>query len=408
MGVILNLLSLLIYVTGIVWVTIDTKRIGVKKGLINGLGNMSRTGWIVATILIWIIAIPLYVFQRKKIIERSQALDASKTRPTFSYVMLSLWVLDLIFIILPIGISQYDKYQYTSKANDIVSTFKNDVDTGMAGMAAALAGQTTTMPSNKTLYGVKINSNHNVITPKTNGVIISMQPPQSKALGLHIALTLPSNNIHGCGDNGGCEAKISNTGVITYSHYSATDSKLAPMSPKDDKKTMIPPKNVENNDNTAISAVKNSHFSEGAVDKPVFHKYPENEELDSNSLIFGSPGSGRVMIGHNGEWLINMDNNEPLSTGYNFHSYLGYGKLELDGWVDYEGKHYNILRDIAGGGQVYVAKWIILWRKSDGHYAVTKFFGTGDTHVHVILHNTNFEIVMNGNNQTKSYTFRFE
>ena len=46
------------------WVLIDAKTIGVKKGQINGMGNMGPWSWFFACLLLWIIGFPFYLAKR--------------------------------------------------------------------------------------------------------------------------------------------------------------------------------------------------------------------------------------------------------------------------------------------------------------------------------------------------------
>ena len=55
---------LLIVAASAIWVLMDAKSIGVRKGLIVGLGDMGPWGWFVATLGLWIIAFPSYLFYR--------------------------------------------------------------------------------------------------------------------------------------------------------------------------------------------------------------------------------------------------------------------------------------------------------------------------------------------------------
>lgn len=57
------MLLILIIATSI-WVLIDAKTIGVKKGQIRGMGNMGPWGWFFASLLIWIIGFPFYLAKR--------------------------------------------------------------------------------------------------------------------------------------------------------------------------------------------------------------------------------------------------------------------------------------------------------------------------------------------------------
>jgi hypothetical protein len=54
----------LIILATIIWVFIDSKKIGVQKGQIKGILDMGRRGWVVACVAIWIIAFPCYLAKR--------------------------------------------------------------------------------------------------------------------------------------------------------------------------------------------------------------------------------------------------------------------------------------------------------------------------------------------------------
>lgn len=54
---------LLVIVTSI-WVFVDARKIGVRKGLVTGLADLSPAGWLVACLLLWVVAFPLYLVKR--------------------------------------------------------------------------------------------------------------------------------------------------------------------------------------------------------------------------------------------------------------------------------------------------------------------------------------------------------
>jgi hypothetical protein len=56
----------LIVLGSAIWVLIDAKNIGVKKGLIPGMGNIGPWGWFFVTLLLWIIGFPMYLYYRGK------------------------------------------------------------------------------------------------------------------------------------------------------------------------------------------------------------------------------------------------------------------------------------------------------------------------------------------------------
>lgn len=49
-----------------VWVLIDSRSIGIKKGSTTGFFNMGPTGWFVACLLCWIAAFPVYLIKRRE------------------------------------------------------------------------------------------------------------------------------------------------------------------------------------------------------------------------------------------------------------------------------------------------------------------------------------------------------
>ena len=49
-----------------VWVLIDSRNIGMKKGSTTGFFNMGPTGWFLACLLCWIAAFPVYLIKRRE------------------------------------------------------------------------------------------------------------------------------------------------------------------------------------------------------------------------------------------------------------------------------------------------------------------------------------------------------
>ncbi len=46
------------------WVLVDAKTIGVRKGQITGFLNMGPWGWFFVSLLLWIIGFPMYLAKR--------------------------------------------------------------------------------------------------------------------------------------------------------------------------------------------------------------------------------------------------------------------------------------------------------------------------------------------------------
>lgn len=55
-----------IVIVSAVWVLFDAKNIGVRKGLIPGMGNIGPWGWFFVTLLFWIVGFPMYLYYRGK------------------------------------------------------------------------------------------------------------------------------------------------------------------------------------------------------------------------------------------------------------------------------------------------------------------------------------------------------
>ena len=47
-----------------IWVLVDAKTIGVKKGQIGGMGNLGPWGWFFVCLLLWIVGFPFYLAKR--------------------------------------------------------------------------------------------------------------------------------------------------------------------------------------------------------------------------------------------------------------------------------------------------------------------------------------------------------
>lgn len=47
------------------WVLMDSRNLGIKKGATRGFFNMGPTGWFLSCLLCWIAAFPLYLIKRR-------------------------------------------------------------------------------------------------------------------------------------------------------------------------------------------------------------------------------------------------------------------------------------------------------------------------------------------------------
>lgn len=58
---------LVIVLASAFWVLIDASNMGVKKGQLTGIANLSPLGWFFACLGLWIIAFPLYLSKRPEL-----------------------------------------------------------------------------------------------------------------------------------------------------------------------------------------------------------------------------------------------------------------------------------------------------------------------------------------------------
>ena len=62
----MNELMGLIVIGSAIWVLIDAKKIGVRKGLVSGIGNTSPWSYFFLILVLWIVFFPMYLYYRGK------------------------------------------------------------------------------------------------------------------------------------------------------------------------------------------------------------------------------------------------------------------------------------------------------------------------------------------------------
>ena len=50
-----------------IWVLVDAKTIGVKKGQLKGLADLGPWGWFFVCLLLWIVGFPFYLAKRPEL-----------------------------------------------------------------------------------------------------------------------------------------------------------------------------------------------------------------------------------------------------------------------------------------------------------------------------------------------------
>jgi hypothetical protein len=76
-----NIWYIVIIATSI-WVFVDAKKIGVRKGLITGIANMNPGTWLIACLFLWIISFPIYLIKRSDFIKAVAAEGQTNSGPS--------------------------------------------------------------------------------------------------------------------------------------------------------------------------------------------------------------------------------------------------------------------------------------------------------------------------------------
>ncbi len=58
---------LIVIIATSIWVLVDAKTIGVKKGQLKGLADLGPWGWFFVCLLLWIVGFPFYLAKRSEL-----------------------------------------------------------------------------------------------------------------------------------------------------------------------------------------------------------------------------------------------------------------------------------------------------------------------------------------------------
>lgn len=90
---------LIIFVSSL-WVLLDSREIGVKKGQVDKLGNLGPWGWFFSSLFLWIITFPFYLFKRNKFKEiNKKHIDDKTSGEKFMKIASNVIFLITIFFI---------------------------------------------------------------------------------------------------------------------------------------------------------------------------------------------------------------------------------------------------------------------------------------------------------------------
>lgn len=70
----------IVVIVSSLWVLSDARAIGIRKGQVRGLGNLSPAGWFLACLLLWMPAFPYYLYKRRQF----QRINGQRPAPVAS------------------------------------------------------------------------------------------------------------------------------------------------------------------------------------------------------------------------------------------------------------------------------------------------------------------------------------
>src|SRR5450432_2245501 len=76
----MGLMLLIVFVSAI-WIYLDAKSIGVRKGMLKGFFDLGPAGWFWVTALLWIVGFPAYLAKRSQLKRLAAEARTTETRP---------------------------------------------------------------------------------------------------------------------------------------------------------------------------------------------------------------------------------------------------------------------------------------------------------------------------------------
>ena len=102
------MIPILLVIACSIGVFLDARRIGIRRGLVSGVGRLGPIGWSMLTLFLWIIGFPLYLAYRPKYLAAldklarsgSQADGLVEIKPMSGFVKLLFFVGFIVVAVL--------------------------------------------------------------------------------------------------------------------------------------------------------------------------------------------------------------------------------------------------------------------------------------------------------------------
>jgi hypothetical protein len=112
-------LVLLVVIATSLWVLFDADAIGVKKGVIKGVGDMGKWGWFFSCLGLWIFAFPYYLAKRKEYKKAILEPRASSPTPTSAEMFVRNAVAESRHGSVAAAVSKFKDYLCRALSNSI-------------------------------------------------------------------------------------------------------------------------------------------------------------------------------------------------------------------------------------------------------------------------------------------------
>ena len=163
------LIGLAIVIGSSIWVFNDAKKIGVTKGQLPGIADLSPGGWLVACLGLWIISFPTYILKRGALLKANQK-GSDSTAVTIG----GLAVVAMFVVLSVMGLQQAKHSMLEASAQEVVTNIVH----GNGGSASCIRVKITEKVSDSAYRATATLSNGNdlpvIITDEGERIHVSI------------------------------------------------------------------------------------------------------------------------------------------------------------------------------------------------------------------------------------------